>query len=145
MPINGMNVGRDYNFGLFDPLTSALVELGDVETVDVKPMKHEISSRPYNDVPKFGFIPDGYQGTFTITRTGSQLEDLQLALNEAFNAGQIIRAGYLNETVTDPDGTVAKYQYQGCVFHVDDLGQISREKTVKQKVEFKASRKIKLA
>lgn len=139
-----MNVGRDYAFGLFDPFTKAIIELGDVETVDIKPIKHEIKSEPYNDDPKFGYVPGGYSGTFQITRTGSQLEDLQLAVAQAFREGQIIRSGYLNETVTDPDGTVSKYQYQGCVFHLDDLGQVSRDKTIKQKLEIKASRKVKL-
>ena len=60
------------------------------------------------------------------------------------NAGKALRSGFLNETVTDPDGSVNKFQYRGAVFFVDDLGQISREKTVSIKVEGAASDKVQL-
>lgn len=139
-----MNVGRDYNFGLYDVRTGTIVDFGDIQTIDIKPQKHDIKSMPYNGVPKYGYIPDGYKGTMSITRTGSKLEDMQLAINQAFNSGENLVAGYLNETVTDPDGTVNRYQYKGVVFHLDDLGSISREKTITQKVEFMASEKVKL-
>lgn len=144
MAINGMNVGRDYSFGLYDTRTGNLIDFGDIQTIDIKPVKHDIKSQPYNDVPKYGYIPDGYKGSMTITRTGSALEDMQLAINTAFNNGENLTSGYLNETVKDPDGSVHRYQYTGVVFHLDDLGSISREKTITQKVEFMASDKKKL-
>jgi hypothetical protein len=42
---------------------------------------------PYNAPPKFGYVPDGYSGHFTITRTGSQMEQLQIILANNFNSG----------------------------------------------------------
>ena len=108
-------------------------------------MKHDISSRPYNNVPRFGFIPDGFRFSFTITRAVSTLEDFMVAYDAAFNAGQVIPAGYLNETIQNADGTVSKYQYTNMVVFLTDHGDVSREKVVTLKFEGMASEKITLA
>ncbi|MFH7191632.1 hypothetical protein ACHWGL_32590, partial [Klebsiella pneumoniae] len=73
------------------------------------------------------------------------LEDFQLAANTRFNQGNHERAGYLNETVRNPDGTVSRYQYTGFVFWLTDIGDVSREKNVNMKAEGWASDKVKIA
>jgi hypothetical protein len=144
MPINGMNVGVDYTLAYFSPTTGALVNLGDVQNVTITYMKHDIASRPYNAPPKFGFVPDGYRLTFTITRAISTLEDLMVTFEQNFNTGQLISAGFINETIKNADGTVSTYQYTSVVIFVTDLGDISREKTITLKVEAMASTKVDL-
>ena len=145
MAINGMSVGRDYSFAYFDPDTGGIVDFGDVQSVKISPSYHDIKSSPYNDVPKFGHIPDGYRVSFTAMRTGQALENWQLAQNQRFNAGLSIHAGYLNEVVTNPDGTVSRYQYRGVSVKVTDLGDISREKNVTITLEGMASDKVQLS
>ena len=145
MAVNGMNVGSDYSFGLYDSNTGAVLDLGDVQSIDVKAGKHDIVSRPYNKAPKYGYIPDGYSGSLTLMRTGSAFEDLQITLAGQINNGVTVKPGYLNQITTNPDGTVSKYQYTGVVFFLTDIGNISREKSVSQSMTFMASDKIKLA
>ncbi len=145
MSVNGITVGRDYSLAFYDQNTGVIVDLGDVQNVKIGAQKHDIKSMPYNDVPKFGYIPDGYKISFTITRTSSKLEDFQLAASQRFNAGSAIKSGFLNETVTNPDGTVSRYQYTGFVFFVTDLGEISREQVVKMQAEGMASDKKQIA
>ena len=145
MPVNGMTVGRDYSFGYYDANTGSIIDLGDVQNVTVTANKHDISSRPYNGPPKFGYIPDGYKITGTITRTSSKLEDFMLTLNNNFDAGAAIKSGYFSETITNPDGSTSRYQYTGCVFFVTDLGEVSREKTITMKFEGMASQKSAIA
>lgn len=145
MPVNNMNVGRDFSFGLYDSNTGALVPLGDVQTVKVTAVYHDIKSAPYNSVPRFGHVPDGYKGTMTIVRTGSELEELQLLLNQRFNNGNVMSPGYLNETVTNTDGSVVRYQYTGVDFKIVELSDVSREKVVTQSLEFMAADKVRLS
>ena len=145
MPSNGMNYGVDYNFGLYDANTGVVLDLGDVQSIDIKALKHDLASHPYNKDPRFAFIQAGYSGTITIVRTGSVLEDLQVVFAAQVNSGSIIKPGYLNQITTNPDGTVSKYQYTGVVFFMTDVGNISREKTVTQSLAVMASSKIKLA
>ena len=145
MPVNGMNVGVDYTISYYDGVSGALIELGDVQNVKITAMKHDIASRPYNQQPRFGYIPDGYKIDFTITRTSSVLEDLMVALEANFNAGQVQGVGVLNESINNPDGTTSRYQYNNFVVFLTDHGDVSREKVVSITLEGMASGKSKIA
>jgi hypothetical protein len=145
MAVNGMSVGRDFSYVFIDPNTGGPIDFGDIQGIKITPTKHDIKSSPYNDVPRFGYIPDGYSIAFTMVRTNSNLENWQLLMNNLFNSGGTVRSGFLNETVTDSDGATHRYQYTGVVMFVTDLGDISREKTVTVTVTGMASNKIQLS
>lgn len=145
MPVNGMNVGVDYSITYYESTSSTLIDIGDVQNVKITAQKHDIKSAPYNKVPRFGFVPDGFKIDFTITRTGSVLEDLMATFSANFNAGNVISPGFLNESINNPDGTVRRYQYTDFVVFLTDHGDISREKVVSMKLEGMASDKIIIA
>lgn len=145
MPINGMSVGRDYSFGLYDGDSGTIVDFGDVQSVKITAQYHDIKSQPYNGDPRFGHIPDGYKGSFSITRTKGDLDDLQAAKEAMFRGGQIMAPGYLNETITNTDGTISRYQYTGVDFKIVELADVSREKVVTQTVEIMASGRVKIS
>ena len=85
------------------------------------------------------------EASFTITRTGSQLEDLMVLNETNFNNGQIMSPGYLNETITNPDGSISRYQYQNFVVFMTDVSDIARERIVSQRMEGMASKKVPLS
>lgn len=145
MSVNGMNVGVDYFITYYDSTSGALINLGDVQDVKIAALKHDIKSAPYNQPPRYGFVPDGYKIDFTITRNGSSLEDLMVLLEANFNAGNVQGAGYLNETINNPDGSISRYQYKNFVVFLTSHGDISREKVVTLVLEGMASQKIKIA
>lgn len=145
MPVNGMSVGVDYSFTYYDGASGQLVNFGDIQNIVITELKHDVKNMPYNDDPSYGYVPDGFRIEFTVTRTGSNIEDFQVAKDNAFRNGQVQPPGFLNETVTDPDGTVHRYQYQKCVIFLTDHGNVSRDKAVTLKVEGYASRKIQIA
>jgi len=145
LPVNGMNVGVDYSITYYDSVSGGLINLGDVQDVKISALKHDIKSAPYNQVPRYGYIPDGFKVDFTITRNGSILEDLMVAFSASFNAGNVSGAGYLNETIINADGSVSRYQYTNFVVFLTDHGHISREKTVTITLEGMASDKLKIA
>ena len=145
MPVNGMNVGVDYTITYYDSTSGALINLGDIQDVKITALKHDIKSAPYNQVPRYGFVPDGFKIDFTITRNGSTLEDLMVAFSASFNAGNVNGSGYLNETINNPDGSVSRYQYTGFVVFLTSHGDIAREKVVTLTLEGMASDKVKIA
>jgi hypothetical protein len=140
-----MNVGVDYSIAFYDGTSGTLIDLGDVQNVKIVAQKHDIGSKPYNGPPKYGFVPDGYKVDFTITRTGSELEDFFVAAEANFNAGKVQSSGYLNQTTTNPDGSVSRYQYSGFVIFMPDHGDIARDKVVTQSLTGMASTKIQIA
>ena len=145
VPVNNMNTGVDYTFGYYDANTGAIVDLGDVQNVKVSRGKHQLKSTPYNAPPRFGFVEDGYAINFTITRTGAALEDFSLQQAANFDAGSVIKAGYLSQSVVNPDGTISRYQFTGFVFFMSDPGDVAREKQVTISCEGAASKKVKIA
>lgn len=145
MPSNAGSLGVDYSLGYFDANNNQLVDLGDVQNVKIQAQKHDIKNAPYNAPSKYDFVPDGHKISFTIARTSSLLEDLAVAREANFNSGGFNYAGYLNETVTNPDGSVSRYQYTGFVFFLTDHGDLSREKLVMLQGEGMASTKISIA
>ena len=140
-----MSVGRDYSLVWFDANTGQIVEFGDVQSFTITANKHDIKSMPYNSDPRYGYIADGYKISFNILRVNSLLEDYQLNQEERFRQGLHVLPGYLNETVTDADGTVRRYQYVGFVFWLSDIGDVSRDKAVSLKAEAWASFKKRIA
>lgn len=145
MAVNGMSVGKDYQLTFYDPNTGGLVDFGDIQRFRAEGKHHDIKSMPYNDDPLYGYIPDGYSGSFECTRKNPKLERLQIALNQAFSSGQNILAGYITESVHEADGTTTRYQYTKAVFKITEICDVSREKTVPQRVDFMASNKIEIA
>jgi hypothetical protein len=145
MPTNAGNVGVDYSFSYYDGTSNRLVDLGDIQNVKISASSHSISNRPYNAPPRFDFIPDGYSIAFTITRTSQALENLAVLREANFNAGIGSSAGYLNETITNVDMTISRFQYQGFVFFLGDHGDVSREKVVTMTGHGMASQKIQIA
>lgn len=140
-----MNVGVDYTLSYFESSSGTLIDLGDVQNVKIIANKHDISSKPYNQVPRYGYVPDGFKIDFSITRVGSVLEDLMVTFSANFNAGNIITPGFLNQSINNPNGTVRRYQYTNFVVFLTDHGEISREKVVSLKLEGMASDKIIIA
>jgi len=145
MPVNGINVGVDYSITYYESVSGGLINLGDVQDVRISAQKHDIASHPYNQVPRYGYVPAGFKVDFTITRNSSTLEDLMVAFSAAFNAGAVQGAGYLNETINNADGSISRYQYTNFVVFLTDHGDISREKIVTIKLEGMASDKVKIA
>ncbi len=139
MPTFAGNVGTDYTFGYFDANSNSLIDMGDIQDVKILAQKHDLANRPYNNVPKFDFAPDGFRITFSLIRNVSLLEDIAIVREANFNAGGINRSGYLNKIVKNLDGSISRFQYYGFVFFLTDRADISREKLVTQKGEGFAS------
>ncbi len=140
-----MNVGTDYSLSYFDGNTGVIIDLGDVQNVKIIALKHELKSMPYNNVPRYGYVPDGFRIDFSIVRTVSLMEDLMVTFSKNFNAGSVINPGYLNESINNPDGSVSRYQYTNFVIFLDDHGDISREKPVMLRLTGMASDKVSIA
>ena len=145
MPTNGMNTGTDYTITYYDGASGALINLGDVQNVKFTALKHDIKSSPYNKVPRYAFVGDGFKVDFEVTRTGSQLEDFAILSAANFNAGIVISPGFLNQTTNNPDGTISRYQYTNFVIFLEDPGDVARDKVTTQKLVGMASDKIKIA
>lgn len=139
MAVNGINVGFDYTFGFYEQNTGQIINFGDIQTFKEDAIKHDVASHPYNGLPRFGYVPAGHKGTFSIKRTGPQLENLFIQLKNVFYAGSNVKAGYINKWINNVDGSQSRYQYTLAVFWVNQMSSGSREKEIDQEIEWMAS------
>lgn len=145
MPVNGFNIGVDYSLMFYDGTSGSLLDMGDIQNVAITELKHDLKNMPYNRPPKYGYVPDGFRIEFTITRTGSAIEDFMVQADANFNNGLVQKPGFLNQTIINPDGSVSRYQYTDMVLFMPDHGNIARDKEVTLKVEGHASEKVSIA
>jgi len=145
MSANNMGAGVDYSFIYYDGNTASTVDLGDVQNVKITPHYTTIQSDPYNAVPRFDYVPNGWSISMTITRTSPALENFMIDLDKKFNAGIALKPGYLNETITNPDGTKSNYQYTKFVFRITEHGDVDRKKAVVMTIMGAASDRVQIA
>lgn len=87
---------------------------------------------------------EGWSGSLEIDRLDSQIEDYWAAAEAAYFAGQSLPWGTIQETIQEPSGAITQWRYERVVLKVDDLGDREGNKTIKMKVSFMASRRIKV-
>lgn len=143
MPQNGISLGPDYQFGLYDGFTKQILAVGDVQNVKVTYHNSSINSKPYNGPPRFAHVPDGVSGSFSIVRTSQVLEVNEIARAAAINSGgTVLPSSFLNKTVTNPDGSVTKSQFTNLDWYVTEAADVSRDKAVTQSIEWHASQEV---
>lgn len=142
MPQSGISVGSDARF---DILTAAgALSLPTLENFKSKPITAQSKVRPLNGRPIHLQFPDGWEGSFSVARADSTLDDYFAALEAAQYAGANIGSGTIHETVDNPDSTVSQYMYTDVQLFMTDAGDYEALKEVRQTVSFVASGKIKV-
>jgi hypothetical protein len=145
MPSNAGTIGGDYAIQFYDGVTGLLQDLGDVQNFKMTPLKTDLKNMPFNNDPVYDYMPDGHKITFTITRTDSRWDDFHSTREANVRNGKRNVSGVLNKSVVNADNSTSRYQYQGFVFWVLDLGDVSREKLTQVQCEGMASKMIKIA
>lgn len=143
MPVNGFNVGRDVsvdintstgplNFGLITKFTAKQ----DITDKKVKGL---------DGITRHARFPDGWSGTFDVERQGPELDNFFAQAEDNYYAGVDEQGGTITETITEVSGAVSQFRFLGVLLKYDDAGDWSGDDTVKQKVSFVASRRVKVS
>lgn len=137
MPVNGWSVGRDVTVTLAGPGgVSIIIPSSQVTHFDAKPLKREDWHRPLNSPPMPIYMPDGWRGTVEFDRGNNTLDQFQATLESNFWNGTNTLSGTILETITENDGSVSQYQFDGVMYWVDDPGNFRADSKVQQRLEF---------
>lgn len=140
MPVGGFSVGRDISLTVRS--SSGILSLGLVTDFESKPVTSEVKILGLDGVVRNLVLPEGWMGTFTLTRQDSTLDDYWDGLEASYYSGLPLNAGIINETISEPSGLITKRRYTGVALKYDDAGTWSGNKAVIQKLGFLASRRI---
>ena len=144
MPQSGLNIGADARFDVHT--ASGPLTLPTLLNFKSKKLNQKMTVKPLNGLPiHLNFQENGWEGSFDVSRADSTLDDYFVAYEAAYYAGKSQPTGTIQQTVSEVDGSVSVYQYQGVVLYFDDAGDYEAEKNVIQKVSFGAATRIKLS
>ncbi len=143
MPINGYTVGRDVVLRVILAGGQELAIPGLTNFKKKPDMTDQKVMRIDGNVDHLVF-PGGWSGSFELDRTDPTVDDYMAQLEENYYSGVNILPGTISENITEANGAISRYQYQGVVLKPTDMGDAAGDKTVKQSVEFMASRRRKV-
>lgn len=146
MPVGGpagYNIGKDVTV---DVVTSAgVLRFPNVTAFTAKQLTHSLESKPLDGRILFAELPAGWEGNFDMERAGSNADDYFAQWENNYYGGLNTDTITITETISELSGAVTQYRYVGVVLKFDDIGERRQDQVIKQKVSFKAARRLKIA
>ncbi len=143
MPVNSFNVGRDIRLDIIDP-TQGTVSFTLITGFSSKQLTKEQRIAGLDGVVRPLILPNGWEGTFTVERSDSLVDDYFAAMEAQYFSGQAIQGATITETVTEASGSISQYRYTGVMLKFEDAGDWRGDSSVKLKVGFLASRRMRV-
>jgi hypothetical protein len=142
MPMNGFNVGRDVTLNIvgFD---GSVKSFSLITNFDRRQDTNHIQVKGLDGVVRHLEIPDGWQGTFDVEKQDDAIDAYFATLEQAYYDGQNIAAATITETITNVNGSISQYSYTGVMLKYDDAGGVKGDDTIKPKISWCASRRLK--
>ena len=149
MPANTFSTGRDCQLVVIGPAGSggqagARIDLTHVTAFDAKQQTHQVRVNRLDGVHLAAELPNGWDGTFELERGNSAADDFIAALEQAWYVDGRLQGSTLYQYISESDGSVSTYQFEGAVFKLSQSGQWRGDAAVKQKLEFFASRRKRI-
>ncbi|MGZ5029007.1 MAG: hypothetical protein ACXWAT_00900 [Methylobacter sp.] len=143
MPINGFTVGRDISLDIIGP--SGPLRFNLITGFRSKPDITDQKVKGLDGITRHLRFPDGWSGSFDVTRQDSTIDDYFSQIEADYYAGLNEKPCTLTETITEANGSVSQYRYLQVLLKLDDAGHFQGDKSVEQKVSFVASRRVKVS
>ncbi len=142
MATNAFSVGRDCQLVVIGP--AGRVDLTHVTGFESRQVTHSLRVDRLDGSQIAAELPRGWEGTFEVERGSSSVDDFIAAAELQFYAGSSVPTGTLYQYVTESDGSTSTYQFDGVVFKLVSAGQWKGDASVKQKLEFFATRRKRI-
>lgn len=142
MPTLGYTVGRDIAVDINTP--AGKLRIPKIMSFDSKPQVSTQKITPLNGITDELQIPTGWHGTITAERMDATLDDFWAKWEDNYYNGIDQPRGTITETITEANGTISVYRYEGVSFHLTDAGNKQGEKTVNQTLSWTANRRKKV-
>lgn len=144
MPVNNFSVGRDIALDIYDRNSQAVIKVAQITGFDAKQRTTRVEIKALDGVVRFLEIPQGWEGSMDLERANNLLDDFIATLETVYYSGGNVLSANITETITEPDGTISQYRFEGCIFKLSEGGSWKGDAAVKQKLDFAASKRKKV-
>lgn len=137
MANNTFSVGRDCQLVVMGPY--GRIDLTHVTSFEARQMTAAVRVDRIDGSQLAAELPKGWEGHFELERGNSSVDDFVARMESSYNAGRAIASGTLYQYVTEADGSVSTYQFDGVVFRLTNAGVWRSDQSVRQRLEFFAA------
>ena len=134
MPLTTFSVGRDTQLVIMGP--NGRVDISHVVGFESRQITTPVRVSRIDGTQLGTELPKGWEGAFEVERGNSVLDDFIAGLEQAYYNGQPVQPGTMYQYITEGDGSVSTYQFNGVVFKLASAGSWKGDTAVKQKLEF---------
>ncbi|CBJ38333.1 conserved protein of unknown function [Ralstonia solanacearum CMR15] len=143
MPIQGYSVGRDYTL-VFQTSTGAL-QPNKITEFKAQQDVNDVKVKRLDGITDHVRFFDGWSGSFNVERQDPTLDNYFAQLEANYYAGINEQPAQIYETINEANGAISQFRYDGVLMSLADSGTRAGDATVKQSVNFVASRRVKVA
>jgi hypothetical protein len=139
MSLTAFSIGKDTQLVVMGP--SGRVDLSHVTAFESRQLTQSVRVNRIDGTQLGAELPRGWEGSFEVERGNSVLDDFISASEQQHYDGRMVVPSTMYQYVTETDGSVSTYQYDGAVFRLANAGIWKGDAAVKQKLEFYAARR----
>jgi hypothetical protein len=140
--LTAFSIGRDTQLVVMGP--NGRLDISHVTGFESRQITSSIRISRLDGTQLGAELPKGWEGSFEVERGTSALDDFVSALEQDFYNGDGPQPGTMYQYITETDSSVSTYQFDGVVFKFVSAGAWKGDASVKQKLEFYATRKRRI-
>jgi hypothetical protein len=140
--ISVFSVGRDTQLVVIGP--SGRIDLAHVTAFDSRQVTQSVRVNRLDGNQMGMELPKGWEGSFELERGDSVVEDFIASTEQAYFNGSVSTTSAMYQYVSEVDGSTSTYQYESVVFHLSNARHWRGDLAVKQKLDFFASRRMRM-
>ncbi len=142
MALTAFSIGRDTQLVVMGP--NGRVDLSHVTGFESRQVTSSVRVSRLDGTQLGAELPKGWEGSFEVERGTSALDDFISTIEQNFYNGGSTASGTMYQYITETDSSVSTYQFDGVVFKMASAGAWKGDASVKQKLEFYATRKRRI-
>ena len=142
MSLTAFSVGRDTQLVVMGPL--GRIDLTHVTAFESRQLTQPVRVSRIDGTQLGTDLPKGWEGSFEVERGSSALEDFIASSEQQYFNGGSASLGTMYQYVAETDGSTSTYQYDGVSFRLSSAGVWKGDSSVKQKLEFFATRRRRI-
>ena len=142
MGLTAFSIGRDTQLVVMGP--NGRLDLSHVTGFESRQLTSPVRVSRLDGTQLGAELPKGWEGSFEVERGTSALDDFISGIEQDFYNGAGAFPGTMYQYITETDGSVSTYQFDGVVFKLASAGAWKGDSSVKQKLEFYATRKRRI-
>lgn len=142
MATTSFSLGRDTQLVVIGP--SGRVDLTYVSGFEARQLTQSVRVDRLDGIPMGTELPKGWEGSFEIERGNSAADDLISLIEQNYFNGGGLSTATMYQYISETDGSTSTYEYDTVTFKLSSAGQWRGDASVKQKLDFFASRRRRI-